>query len=156
MQSPSVCWIYNAKTQYREFKTNISRKGLARPQFQFLHSCVCERFMYSHDWSAYSAAGKYMDRSWEYINRSQTHECRNCDWVRAISFLGIHKWDFRCSIGPVIWNLLADRKLVRFLNLQLKKRLKLYSVRQFLLNPVTELNLEWFVAWGRMHYCYFR
>jgi hypothetical protein len=26
------------------------------------------------DWSAYSAAGKYVDRSWEYINRSQAHE----------------------------------------------------------------------------------
>jgi hypothetical protein len=25
--------------------------------------------------SAYSAAGKYVDQSWEYINRSQTHEC---------------------------------------------------------------------------------
>jgi hypothetical protein len=29
----------------------------------------------SIDQSAYSAAGKYVDRSWEYINRSQTHEC---------------------------------------------------------------------------------
>ncbi len=30
-------------------------------------SCVCEWFIYSQDWSAYSAAGKYVDRSWEYI-----------------------------------------------------------------------------------------
>ncbi len=30
-----------------------------------------------------------------YINCSQTHECRNWDWARAIPFLGIHKWDFR-------------------------------------------------------------
>jgi hypothetical protein len=27
--------------------------------------------MYSQDRSAYSAAGKYVDRSWEYINCSQ-------------------------------------------------------------------------------------
>jgi hypothetical protein len=27
----------------------------------------------------YSAAGKYVDRSWEYINSSQTHECENWD-----------------------------------------------------------------------------
>ncbi len=33
----------------------------------------------------------------EYINRPQTHECGNLDWGRAISFLGIHNWDFRCS-----------------------------------------------------------
>ncbi len=68
----------NAKTQYRKFETNITRKGMVRPQSQFPHSCVCERFTYSHDRSAYSAAGKYVDRSWEYINRSQTHECGNC------------------------------------------------------------------------------
>ncbi len=61
------------------------------------HSCVCERFIYSQDWSAFSAAGKYVDRFWKYINRSQTHECWNWDWGRALPFLGIHKWDFRCS-----------------------------------------------------------
>ena len=34
----------------------------------------CEAFVYSHDQSAYSAAGKYVDRSWEYINRKpKTH-----------------------------------------------------------------------------------
>jgi hypothetical protein len=27
---------------------------------------------------------KYVDRSWEYINRSQTHECGNWGWGRAI------------------------------------------------------------------------
>jgi hypothetical protein len=37
--------------------TNISRKGIARAQSR-PHSRVCERFIYSHDRSAYSAAGK--------------------------------------------------------------------------------------------------
>ncbi len=46
-----------AKTQYRKFETNVPRKGTERPQFQFLHSCFCERFIHSHDRSAYSAAG---------------------------------------------------------------------------------------------------
>jgi hypothetical protein len=69
------CSTYTAKTQYRKFETNIPRKGIARPLSQFPHSCVCERFLYSHDRSVYSVAGKYVDRSWEYINRSQTHEC---------------------------------------------------------------------------------
>ncbi len=36
-----------------------------------------------------SAAGKYVDRWWEYINRSQAHECGNWDWGCAIPFLGI-------------------------------------------------------------------
>ncbi len=25
---------------------------------------ICERFIYFQDWSAYSAAGKYVDKSW--------------------------------------------------------------------------------------------
>ncbi len=66
---------YTAKNQYRTFETHIPRKGTARPQSQFPHSRVCEQFLYSHDRSAYSAAGKYADRSWGYINRSQAHEC---------------------------------------------------------------------------------
>ncbi len=35
-----------------------------------------------------------------YVNRSQTHECGNWDWGRAIPRKGIHKWDFRCSAHP--------------------------------------------------------
>jgi hypothetical protein len=42
--------------------------------------------------SAYSAAGKYVDRSYEDPK----------DWGRAIHFLGIHKWDFRCNVHDPI------------------------------------------------------
>ncbi len=59
-----------------------------------------ERFIYFHDRSAYSPAGKYVLQSWEYnyINRSQTHECGNWNWGRAIPKKGIHKWDCPCSV----------------------------------------------------------
>ncbi len=40
---------------------------------------------------------KYVDWSWEYRNCSQTHECGNWDWGRAIPRRGIHIWDLRCS-----------------------------------------------------------
>ncbi len=53
----------------------IPRKGIVRPQSKFPHSCICERFIYSHNCSAYSAGGKYVDWSWVYINRSQAYEC---------------------------------------------------------------------------------
>jgi hypothetical protein len=43
-----------------------------------------------------------IDRSWDYINRSQTHECGNWGWGRAIPIKGIHKWDFRCSVAKTI------------------------------------------------------
>ncbi len=87
---------HTAKTKYRNFETNIPRNGISGPQSQFPHSCVCERFIYSHDRSPYSAGGN-MYRSWDYINRSQTHECCNWGWGRAIPRKGIYKWDSPCS-----------------------------------------------------------
>ncbi len=53
---------------------------------QFLHSHIFERFIYFQDWWAYSAAGIYVDRSWEYIHRSQTHECVNYSVTEAAQF----------------------------------------------------------------------
>jgi hypothetical protein len=47
---------------------------------------------------AYFAAAKEADRSWEYINRSQIHECRNWEPGWAVSFLGIHISDFLYSV----------------------------------------------------------
>ncbi len=48
-------------TLYGKFETYIPRYETARPhRSQFLHSCICERFIYSHDWPS-------ADRSWEYI-----------------------------------------------------------------------------------------
>jgi hypothetical protein len=44
----------------------ISKTELKCSVSQFLHSYIYERFIYFQDWSAYSAAGKYVDRSWEY------------------------------------------------------------------------------------------
>ncbi len=79
-----------AKTQYRNFETNIPRKGTARLQSQFLHSCFCERFIYSSDWSACSAVGKYLG------------ERGNWDWGRAIPFLWTHKFKFVCSANTVL------------------------------------------------------
>ncbi len=39
----------------------------------YTHISVRDLYTYFQDWSAYSAAGKYVDQSWEYINRSQKH-----------------------------------------------------------------------------------
>ncbi len=72
--------------------------GTARPQPQFPHSCVCERFIYSQDRSTYFLKA---DPSWEYIIRSQTHECENWDWVPDIPFLGIFVSNFRHFVFAV-------------------------------------------------------
>ncbi len=72
-------WKAPQRTNTENWKKNIPRKGIAWQQSQFPNSYVCERFIYSHDHSAFSAAGKIVDQFWEYIIRSQTHECENWD-----------------------------------------------------------------------------
>jgi hypothetical protein len=42
-----------------------------------------------------------LDQSWEYINRSQIHECRNWERGRVVSFLGIFVSNFRYSVCAV-------------------------------------------------------
>ncbi len=91
---------HTAKNQHRKFETNIPRKGTERPQSQFPHSPVSVSDLYIPTIDMPVCCRKYVDRSWEYINHSQTHECGNWDWGRAIPRKGIHKWDFRCSAHP--------------------------------------------------------
>ncbi len=55
-------WISNStlqRTNTGNWKQIFPKKKIARPQSQFSHSCVCERFtrMYSQHRSAYFAAG---------------------------------------------------------------------------------------------------
>ncbi len=54
----SFLWGFTWTTLYQKFNLCIPRKGIARPQFQFLHSCAYERFIYSQDLSTYLAAAK--------------------------------------------------------------------------------------------------
>jgi hypothetical protein len=53
----SLRQICTAKTKCQKFETNIPRKGISGPESQFPHSCVCERIIYFHDGSAFSAGG---------------------------------------------------------------------------------------------------
>ncbi len=59
---------------------------------------------------------KYVDRSWEYINRSQTHECGNWDWGRAIPirkefitgiFVAVHAVFKEGAVLPVLQGIRA-------------------------------------------------
>ncbi len=77
-----------------------SFSGIARPQSQFIHSCICEGFIYSQDLSTYFPPAKQADRSWKYINLSQIYECRiletehyNSVLEITVSFMVIHKWE---------------------------------------------------------------
>jgi hypothetical protein len=79
---------------------------IARPQYQFPYSSVCERFIYTQDRFTYFPVAEEVDWSWKYINLSQIYECRNWETKHynsvveiTVSFLGIHKWESDIYIG---------------------------------------------------------
>jgi|688.fasta_scaffold386393_1 hypothetical protein len=71
------------------------------PERKSPHSRVCERFIYSQDWSTYFPAAEQADQSWENINRSQTDECGHWDWGPAVPFLGIFVSNFLYCVFSV-------------------------------------------------------
>ncbi len=74
--------------------------------------CLCAIYIFPRSVCLFCCR-KYVDRSWECKNQSQTHKCGNRDWGRAIIFLGIYKWDFRCSSqwqGSLYYSKNADIK----------------------------------------------
>jgi hypothetical protein len=60
--------------------------------------------MYSQDWFTYILQ-QNRKMAWEYINRSQTHECGNWDFGQAIPFLGVFVSNFWYWFFVVIYNL---------------------------------------------------
>ncbi len=79
--------IWNKYSQER----NI---GASVPIFTFM--CLWANYIFPR-WVCLFCWRKYVDRSWEYINRSQTHECGNWGWGRAIPIKGNYKRNCRCS-----------------------------------------------------------
>ncbi len=71
-------------------------RGLS-PNFH-IHASVSELYSIFPQSVSLFCWRKYVDRSWDYINRSQIHECWNWGWGRAIPRKGIYKGDFRCSV----------------------------------------------------------
>ncbi len=98
---PSQCPPCAAKTLYENFETDFPRNKTAWPR--------------SHSDLNIPRIGPpilLQQSRWndvEYINRSQIHECGNWEGVRAVSFLGIHKSDFVCSVPFTLKACIAHR-----------------------------------------------
>ncbi len=84
--------IWNKYSQ----KRNI---GASDPISTFM--CLWANYIFPR-WVCLFCLRKYVDRSWEYINRSQTRECGNWGWGRAIPRKGIYKQNCRCSVVLLI------------------------------------------------------
>jgi hypothetical protein len=87
-RSPPPHWKKISIYMFREKKL----RGLS-PNFHIM--CLWAIYI-SHDRSTYFPAAEYADRSWEYINRRQKHDCGF-----AVPFLGIYVSNFRYSIFAV-------------------------------------------------------
>ena len=61
-------------------------RGLS-PNFH-INTSVCDLYIFPRSVCLFCLR-KYVDQSWDYINRSQTHECGNWGWGRAIPRKGI-------------------------------------------------------------------
>ncbi len=55
----------------------------------YTHISGRDLYVHFQDRSTYSAAGKYVDQSWEYINLSQTHECEAVQFPEKKQINGI-------------------------------------------------------------------
>ncbi len=90
--------ILHCKDKIPKFRNKYSQKRNIGVSV-LISTFICLWAIYIFPLSAYLFCWrKYVDRSWDYINPSQTHECWNWGCGRAIPRKGIYKWDFRCSV----------------------------------------------------------
>jgi hypothetical protein len=92
-----TCVQTHCKEPKPKISNKYSQKRNCAASVLFPHSCVCEQFIYSHDRSAYSAAGN-MWTDPENIKIAHRHMNEEIG-IEAAQFPenDIHKWDIRCS-----------------------------------------------------------
>ncbi len=110
--------IWNKYSQ----KRNI---GVSVPISTFM--CLWANYIFPR-WVCLFCRRKYVDRSWEYINRSQTHECGNWGWGRAIPRKGIYNRNWRCSVWEKYQGHLRVRYRQNIKRIPTFFRLHLYTV----------------------------
>ncbi len=120
-----VLWLYkqafeNLSTEQWTGLVNKAKQGC----------CALQRK--SHLWIlrkgiAYSAAGKYVDRSWKYLKHTQTHECGTWDWGSSIPFLGIFVSNFRYCAFAVCTERNSNYLVIKFISIGTQMLLSPYK-----------------------------
>ncbi len=99
-------WVYTTKACTAKAIPFIYSFSGNRAVSALISTFMCLWAIYIFPGSVYIfPPAEQADPSWEYIIRSQTHECGNCDWAPDIPFLGIFVSNFRHFVFAV-W---ADR-----------------------------------------------
>jgi hypothetical protein len=104
-------YLLHCKDKMPKIWNKYSQKriiGVSVPISTFM--CLWAHYIYPR-WVCLFCWRKYVDRSWEYINRSQTHECGNWGWGRAIPRKGINKRNCRCSVWWESWQPLDEGRV---------------------------------------------
>ena len=94
------CNVCTAKTQYRKFETIIPRNGIGglSPKFN-IHLSVSNLYTVLPQTVSQFCFRKICGPiPWIYISLTAKWLWKLGLRGRAISFLGLHKWDFRCSV----------------------------------------------------------
>ncbi len=100
---PSNGAVVHCKDKMPKIWNKYSQKrniGVSVPISTFM--CLWTNYIFPR-WVCIFCWRNYVDRSWKYINRSQTQECGNWGWGRAIPRKGIYKRNCRCSVVDEIY-----------------------------------------------------